>query len=67
MKRKIAQPKIKLPAKGAKNNLPKGFKSWPEFWNASTYDDGPSSPELTARYVREFCKLNHLKHEVLLA
>lgn len=65
MKRKPAVPKIKLAAKGAKNRHPLGFGAWPEYKNAPKYDDVHSSPELTARYVKEFCKLNHLKSQAV--
>lgn len=63
---KAKQPKIKLPPKGAKNRVPK--KEWVQAkvkaLSAPKHEDGYSSPELTAAYVEEFCRLNHLRHPV---
>lgn len=61
---KAKQPKIKLPSKGAKNRVPK--KEWVQAkvkaLKVPLREDGYSSPELTAAYVEEFCRLNHLRH-----
>lgn len=60
----MKKQKVKLPAHGVRHKVPSKVDVLEVALKlkAPVYEDGRSSPELTAWYVREFCRMNHLKH-----